>query len=169
MGEENTSTLRLPPARLTLDGWRAITIHTASRSKPPAQSKGKPYTHTHTDIGIHPCIQTYIHADTHPDIHGKSVSLAPYRLGSNLRSGSREEMLTGLTCLRSVSQSVSVSVCLGLSRSVRFGLLVSVGWSVYLFRSVCLGVSVSVCLSRSVSLCLGRAGHTDERTHTRCQ
>ena len=68
-------------------------IHIASRSKPPAQGKGKTDTHTHiiyTDIDIHPCILTYIHANIHPDIHGKSVSLAPYRLGSNLRSRSRE-------------------------------------------------------------------------------
>ena len=49
--------------------------------------KGK---HTHTDIDIHPRIQTDIHADTHPDIRGKSVSSAPYRLGSNLHSRSRE-------------------------------------------------------------------------------
>ena len=70
------------------------------RLKSPAQSKGKTSkrTHTdaraeyrenrrtHTDIDNHPCTQTYIH----PDIHGKSVSLAPTRLGSNLRSRSRE-------------------------------------------------------------------------------
>ena len=75
-------------------------------------------------------------------------------LGSNLRSRSREEMLTGLKRVLSLSASVcreemstvgqdtrtnsstmSQSVCLGLrlSRSV----------SLCLFRSVCLGVSVS--------------------------
>ena len=69
-------------------------IHTASRSKPPAQSKGKRYTHTRTDIDIHPCIQTDMHADTHPHIHGQQPALAEPGT-SNLCSRSREEMLTG--------------------------------------------------------------------------
>ena len=41
---------------------------------------------THTYRHRHPSM----HTDTHPDIRGKSVSLAPCRLGSNLRSRSRE-------------------------------------------------------------------------------
>ena len=67
-------------------------------------------THTHTDIDIHPCIQTDIHADTHPDIHWNSVPLAPHQLGSNLRSRSRE-LATCYTGLKRVS--VCQSVCLG--------------------------------------------------------
>ena len=80
---------------------------------------------------------------------------------SIMRSGSREEMLTGLTSLRSVSQSVSV--CLGLS--------VSVCWSRLVGRSICFGLSVLVCLSRSVyldlSVCVsvGQDTRTNARTH----
>ena len=43
----------------------------------------------------------------HPDIHGKSVSLAPYRLGSNLRSRSREEPGTNNLCFRSQEEMLT--------------------------------------------------------------
>ena len=154
---------------------------------PPACLEGRSHpleqglTHTQTDIDIHPCTQTYIHAYIHPDIHGKSAISALLARKqpalaepgtSNLCFRSQEEMLTGLKreeafrYARSDSLRLSLSrywpVCLVcLFRSICLGRLVSV----YLFRSVCLGAFVSVCPSRSVSLCLGRAGQTAEHTH----
>ena len=66
-------------------------IHTASLSKPPTQSKGRASTHTHTYKHRNPSMQTNMHTCKHTSgIDGKSVSLAPCRLGSNLRSRSRE-------------------------------------------------------------------------------
>ena len=94
------------------------------------------------------------------------MQLAPYRLGSNLRSRSRElatcALGAGRKCKReeafrygpvSNHQPFHRGFCLGASVSV------------CLFRSVCLSQSVYLGLSRSVSLCLGRAGHTDKHTH----
>ena len=76
---------------------------------PPAQSKGK--ADTHTDIGKHPCIQTYIHASRHPDIHGKVCHWHPTGLAA--------------TCTRGAGNYIATRAlggfCLGLSRSVSVG------------------------------------------------
>ena len=155
-------------------------LHTASRSKPPAQSKGKTDTHTHTHTDIIRHRHPSMHTDTHSCKHTWAkcvISTLPARQQpalaepgtSNLCSRSREEMLTGLKreeassapSLRVLSRSVSLSgwveqdtrtmsVCLG--RSV----------SVYLSWSVCLGASVSV-------WSVFRSGRTHGRTHPRCQ
>ena len=126
-----------------------------SRSRPHTVKGKQTQTHTHTDIDIHPCIQTYIHAYIHPDIHGKSVSLAPYRLSSNLRLRSRELAAAGVNV--NPGSSVKKRITMALSnhqpfhRGFRPGTSVPV--SVCLTRSVCLGLSVC-----SVLVCLGLFG-----------
>ena len=94
----------------------------------PHRVKGK-HTHIHTDIDIHPCIQTDVHAETHPDIYTWEkcvISALPARPQpvlaepgtSNLCSRSREDMLTGLSLSVSVRLSRSVSLSVSLSVSV---------------------------------------------------
>ena len=88
-------------------------------------------------------MHTDMHASIHPDIHRKSVSLAPpYRLGSNLRSRRR-----GLATCALGARRKCQSVCLGRAGHP--------GEHTHDVN----------CLSRPVSLCLVRAGHTDEHTH----
>ena len=128
---------------------------------------------THTYRHRHPSIHAYrhtfyIHANTQPDIHGKSVSLAPHRLRSNLRSRSRELATCALGAGRKCQPGSSVKkrfamalsshqpfhkgFCLGASVSVcqSFSVEQDTWTSARTMSIVCLGRSVSVCLSQSV-------------------
>ena len=117
-----------------MEGSFASCIHTASLSKPPAQSKGnkgKTHTHTHTDIDIHPCIQTHTHTcrqtwekcviSTLPAPQQPALlATCALRLKRIGRAEDTDEHTHDVNCLSRLAVSICWSPSVSLDRSVLF-------------------------------------------------